>query len=257
MSKVKEASLREEEETRAVTVAETRIPAASAGGWDEVPEAGSLIVGFRIKFDFNHTCWEIDGTKIAPDAEDTFAVVGVKLAWLKWGPDKRPTQRVTQPGQRHPERNDLPDNDEDEWPLGLDGKTAEDPWKDVRYVYLINTATAEECTFVTDTYGGRRAVSDLKSQIANARRVRPGAVPIVKLSVATMPTKFGTKPRPQLKVTDWRGGAELAPTDEPKVQRYSPDRIETGAQRMKADAVGDEPPAVTDLPPERDDRFFD
>jgi hypothetical protein len=93
-------------------------------------------------------------------------------------------------------------------------------------MHMINTQTAAEFTFVTDTYGGRRAVSDLKQQVVNARRVRPGAVPIVKLAVATMPTKFGIKPRPALKVVDWRGG--VLPTDEPKQldqqHRYSPDR---------------------------------
>jgi hypothetical protein len=130
MAKVKEASLdQEENETRALTVAEARLPAASSEGWNEVPETGgSLIVGFKVKFDFNHACYEIDGTKITPDVEDdTYAVLGVKAVWTKWGEDRKPQHRVTQPGQRHPERNDLPDLDEDEWPLGLDGKTQEDP----------------------------------------------------------------------------------------------------------------------------------
>ena len=260
MSKIKEASLeREEDETRAVTVAETRLPATSSDGWDEVPETGgSLIVGFKVKFDFNNITWEIDGTKITPDVEeDTYAVLGVKSVWTKWGEDRKPEHRVTQPGQRHPLKDEMPDRDEDEWPLGLDGKTQEDPWKDNRYVYMINTQTAAEFTFVTDTYGGRRAVSDLKQQIAYARRVHPGAVPIVKLSVGTMPTKFGPKPRPMLKVVDWRGGPELVPAEQPQARRYSPDRIQTAPQKMKTDAVDDEPPAVSDLPPDRDDRFFD
>jgi hypothetical protein len=254
MSKIKEMSLeREENETRAVTVAETRLPAASADGWDEVPETGgSLIVGFKVKFDFNNRCWLIDDAKIAPEAEgDTYAVFGVKAVWTKWGEDRKPQHRVTQPGQRHPERNDLPDNDEGEWPLGLDGKNPEDPWKDTRYVLMINTQTAAEFTFVTDTYGGRRAVSDLKQQIANARRVHPGAVPIVKLSIATMPTKFGPKPRPMLKVVDWHGGAELVPADEPQARRYSPDRITTHPKRM--DAANDEPPPVADFPDDHGD----
>jgi hypothetical protein len=261
MSKIKEASLeREEDETRDVTVAAETLPAASSEGWNEIPESGgSLIVGYKIKFDFNNRCWVVNEVKVEPDTMDeAFVVVGVKAAWLRWGEDKkRPEQRVTEPGQRHPLREELPEfDDEDAWPLGLDGKTPADPWKDTRYIYLISKETAIEHTFVTDTYGGRRAVSDLKQQIANARRVHPDAVPIVKLSIATMPTNYGPKPRPVLKVVGWHGvGPELVPAaDEPKVQRYSPDRITSGPQRMKSGAVVDdnEPPAHTDLPPERD-----
>jgi hypothetical protein len=259
MSKIKEASLAKEDESNALTVAEARLPAAASDGWDEVPESsGSLIVGSRIKFDFNNRCWLIDDAKVEPDAlDDTYVVIGVKSAWLKWGPDKRPEQRVTEPGQRHPERNDLPDNNEDEWPLGLD-REPEDPWKNVRYVYFISKETAAEHTFVTDTFGGRRTVADLKQQIANARRVRPGAVPVVKLSIATMPTRFGPKPRPALKVVGWHGGPELVPAGEPKqldqqVQRFSPDRIETAPQRMKADAVDNEPPPITEIDRHDDD----
>jgi hypothetical protein len=256
MSKIKEMSLDQEEETRAVTVTAERLPAASADGWDEVPETGgSLIVGFKVKFDFNNRCWLIDDAKIEPEAEDdSYAVLGVKSVWTKWGEDRKPQHRVTPPGQRHPERNDLPDNDEGEWPLGLDGKEPKDPWADARYLRMINTQTAAEFTFVTDTYGGRRAVSDLKQQIANARRVHPGAVPIVKLSVATMPTKYGPKPRPMLKVIDWRGGPELVPAEQPQVQRYSPDRITTSPQRMR-DAANDEPPPHTTIPDDDDIDF--
>ena len=200
------------------------------------------------KFNFNDISWQIDKVKITADAEDdTYAVLDAKAVWVRWGADKKPAkQRVTQPGEHHPERHELPDNDEDEWPLGLDGDP-EDPWKDNRYVSLINTVTAAELTFVTDTYGGRSAVSDLKKQISTMRRAHPGAIPIVKLSNTLMPTRFGQKQRPELKVVGWRGGpalAELAPADEPKqqVQRYSPDRIETSPQRMKSE----EPPHTRD-----------
>jgi len=70
----------------------------------------------------------------------------------------------------YPERDELPDQNEEEWQLGRNGKV-EDPWKDTRYVLMVDPVMAAEFTFITDTWGGRKAVSDLKSQIVNA----PGA----------------------------------------------------------------------------------
>jgi hypothetical protein len=64
--------------------------------------------------------------------------------------------------------------------------------------------TGQDYTFVTDTYGGRKAVGDLKSQITNVRFAYPGAVPIVQLGSTMMPTSYGLKPRPEFKVVGWR-----------------------------------------------------
>jgi hypothetical protein len=115
--------------------------------------------------------------------------------------------RVTHVGESHPLRDDLPDNDEAQWPAGLNGEPS-DPWRDTRYLHLIDPNTGADYTFVTDSYGGRRAVSDLKAQIANVRSVHPGAVPIVQLAATMMKTRFGQKPRPDFKIAAWRGKQE-------------------------------------------------
>ena len=79
-----------------------------------------------------------------------------------------------------------------------------DRWRDTRYLRLIDPRTGQDYTFVTDTYGGRKAVGDLKSQITNVRFAQPGAVPIVQLGSTMMKTAFGLKPRPEFKVVGWR-----------------------------------------------------
>jgi len=118
----------------------------------------------------------------------------------------------------HP--GDLPDLDEAEWPLGLDGKPA-DPWKDTRY--LIDPRTGMDYTFVTDTHGGRRGVGNLKSQIMNVRMAYPDAVPLVNPATAPFKTSFGMKKRPDFKVIGWRnrkGGPtvkDLPPKPLPKL----------------------------------------
>jgi hypothetical protein len=62
-----------------------------------------------------------------------------------------------------------------------------------------------------------------------------------------MPTRFGPKPRPVLKVVDWRGVASEPPKqiDRPE---YAADRIGTHPRRMQ-----DEPPPHTEVPPAHDD----
>jgi hypothetical protein len=239
-------------ETTAVALADDKLlPAAPAtDNWDAVPEAGnSLIVGTMIKYGFNEKTFYINGAEADPS--DTYAVLDVVVAWVRWGAaGGKPEHRITKPGQHHPEREELPDQNEEEWQIGRDGKP-EDPWKDNRYVLVVNTATAAEFTFVTDTVGGRRAISDLKNEISKARRSLPGAIPIVKLISTTMPTSYGIKPRPGFKVEGWHGGTAPAPapSDEPKqpVRRYAPDSITSG--RPQPD---NEPPPHNEVPPDRD-----
>jgi hypothetical protein len=170
----------------------------------DVPEPRTgFITGSLLKFierDF-----VADKTEHMPEGA-TLVVTGVVTAWVKWE-DGKPEHRVTRAGQAHPQRDDLPDQDESLWEI--DEKfTGEprDPWRDARYVYLIDPRSGRSLTFTTDTYGGRAAVGDLKSAIANVRRAHPGVVPLVKLGWKMMPTRRGPRPRPVFEVLEWRGG---------------------------------------------------
>ena len=71
---------------------------------------------------------------------------------------------------------------------------------------MIDPRTGRSFTFVTDTYGGRAAVGELKDAIANVRRARAGVVPMVRLGFKMMTTRFGPRPRPVFEVVEWRGG---------------------------------------------------
>jgi hypothetical protein len=78
--------------------------------------------------------------------------------------------------------------------------------------------TCVALTFCTASAGGRSAVDDLKNAVRNARRLRPGVVPLISLESQAMPTRFGMKSKPYLKIVDWSvPGAEvtaLAPPDD-------------------------------------------
>ncbi len=169
--------------------------------------SATMIVGKMLKFiDSRYT---VDKTEPMP-ANTTLVAVGTITAWVHWENSKPIEHRITQPGQSHPYRDELPDQDEKKWPPGLNDEPS-DPWRDTRYLHLIDPHTGADYTFVTDSYGGRRAVGDLKSQISNVRSAHPAAVPLVQLCSTTMKTRFGQKPRPEFKIVGWRGKQE-APT---------------------------------------------
>ena len=146
--------------------------------------------------------YKVDKTDNLPD-NTTLVAVDVNTGWVKWQDSKPIEHRITQPGHLHPDRDDLPDRDKTTWQPGLNGEPA-DPWRDTRYLRLIDPRTGQDYTFVSDTYGGRKAVGDLKSQIGNVRFAYPGAVPVVQLGSTKMKTSFGLKPRPEFKVVGWR-----------------------------------------------------
>ena len=71
--------------------------------------------------------------------------IAVITSWVHWGEDengnKRPLEhRVTAAGKIHPDKDDLPDRDDCLWPPGLNGEPP-DPWRDTRYLYLVNPRT--------------------------------------------------------------------------------------------------------------------
>jgi hypothetical protein len=168
-----------------------------------VPEkaSSSSIIGTMVKF--------TDGQFI--EGKDKPLPIGTRLvakatitAWVHWKDNKPVEHRITQTGQHHPDREELPDLDEAQWPPGLNGEP-NDPWKDTRYLHLIDQQTGADYTFITDSIGGKRGVADLKNQIANVRSSHPGAVPVIALGSTPWKTKFGIRQRPQFHVVDWIG----------------------------------------------------
>src|SRR5262245_2078714 len=175
------------------------LPTTTNDGWATVPaESSNIIRGKMIRF--------VDGNyiinKTEPGNGKTLVVLDVVVAWTRWS-DGKPTHHITQPGEQHPLRVEMPDLDPSLWKPGIDGKPA-DPWKDTRYVHLVDQFTAEAFTFVTDTAGGRKAVSELADQIKIFRSVHPGAMPVVTLRSEKWRTQYGFKPKPLFKVVGWK-----------------------------------------------------
>ena len=89
------------------------------------------------------------------------------------------------------------------------------PGRTPELVYLVDPDTAEAYTFSTSSWGGRAAVIELGDQTARMRTTYPDAAPIVELRAVEMPTRFGRKSKPVLKVVGWRN-ANARPTETAK-----------------------------------------
>jgi hypothetical protein len=146
--------------------------------------------------------WTVGKEKTAIEGGKRLLALATAAAWVRWW-DGKPTQHILrQPGKQLPARDALGDLDESAWQVGPDGEPR-DPWQSTRYVYFVDPETEEAYTYITASGGGRNAVSDLGDQIQRKRHAHPSAVPVVELGAAPMPTKYGRKSKPVLKVVGW------------------------------------------------------
>jgi hypothetical protein len=175
-------------------------PASGGDGWETLPDNNtSFIRGQIIKF--NSGEFQIDKTPLASGTE--WIVTGVLVLWVFWKENKPADYKIAGPDGRLPDREELSHQDRSAWPLGLNNEPS-DPWRNTRYVYLINAKTAADATFTTDSIGGHKAVGELGNSICNMRLAQSGAVPIVRLVSMPMKTRFGIKTRPGFEIVTWK-----------------------------------------------------
>jgi hypothetical protein len=194
------------------------------------PMGNRFIIGGMIKYDKH--AYALNKTEPMP-LGTILVVLGVITAWVKWWDQMPVEHRITREGQHHPVLDDMPDRDKTKWQPGPDGRPA-DPWKDTRYLHLIDPQTGQDFTFVTDSNGGRMAIGELKSAIRNVRMARPGTVAMIKLGTGTFKSrKYGLVPRPVFEIIEYRGGlkevsapAQIADQKEPPVEAKAPPHAE-------------------------------
>jgi hypothetical protein len=179
-------------------------------GFDvDEPTTGSTIKGLLLKF--RDTDYLVNGVDHLEEDAGPFSVISMTTMWTRWEGDK-PFHKVTQPGQPHPRRDELPDQDPAAWPKNKNNEKV-DPWQDTRNIVMVDDKSATTYTFSGTSIGARIAVSELKDAIKLRRRARPGCFPIVELSTMKMKTRFGERLRPHFKVVGWH---------DPEVQAEAP-----------------------------------
>jgi hypothetical protein len=192
----------------------TKLPATVNDGFDAAdPNAERVIRGIILKYvDGNWT--DADGAKVP---------AGTKLlAWamtqaLQLWRNKLPVETIIKKsGVPLPDVDALNDKiPQAQWEKGLNGLRP--PWVKQNIVYLLNAKDGSEFTFISSTTGAAIAVERLRDKVKNMRVLRgEQVVPVVELGNKPMTTKFGTKPRPDFPIVEWRNlgppAAASAPT---------------------------------------------
>ena len=125
-------------------------------------------------------------------------------------------------GFHPPERDELGNADQSNWPSGLDGAPS-DPWVYQHYLPLEDAETGERFLFVTSSAGGSIAVRGLCNRYA--RSIARG-LPTIRLSVGEFTSKkYGATPRPDFPIVGWEsdgGMVEIRPPSSVKLDDEIP-----------------------------------
>jgi hypothetical protein len=165
-------------------------------------KSSGLFPGTKIKFS-KVSQWEIGGEVIDPKTR--LILHDVARIVTRWGADKKPVGPpiVAEPGKPWPDYegwNDALPNTE--WIQGFNG--LEGPWQPSQVVYFVDPKTMHEFHWVDYlTDGGSRGIGEVVGSIKKMRKFRPGAAPVVELSTAFMPTRYGGRQRPYFDIKGW------------------------------------------------------
>jgi hypothetical protein len=134
-----------------------------------------------------------DGKFIQPTNGDAVLPEGTELV-VHWdqarmgyrrfnGEGERPEAKLglVFSGEPPPQRRDLGDMDETQWPISKMSGRPEDPWQEVQMVPLESVETGEIFIFQTSSITGLRAVSNLLRQASRLASKDPDKLPVIKL----------------------------------------------------------------------------
>jgi hypothetical protein len=177
-----------------------------------IGEEAERDAGFQKMLKFKKGTYICDGEEISLGTKLIAHCIGWTKTWVHFVDQKvvdRKVYRVSR-GERAPERDQLPDNDQSQWPIGIN-KLPADPWV---YQYLLpmeDQRTGEVRIFVGSSFGGRRAVADLCAAYSRrAVKNKSSGQPIITLQMLLMPTKnFGDVPRPHFEIVGWDDEREM------------------------------------------------
>jgi hypothetical protein len=181
-------------------------------------ENSSNIVGKMLKFSKgDYFVGEAEfpiGTKLVAN------MANILLGWIRWE-DQKPAETIMgllTEGHRPQKRETLGHDDKNDWPTDKDGKPM-DPWQATQYVVMKDEKDDELYTFVTNSSGGRGAITKLIESFGQKFRMNPGKFPIVELKVDSYKHKdssYGRIKVPEFKIVGWVSKTVFDGTGEPE-----------------------------------------
>jgi len=166
----------------------------------------TTIVGKLLKFSKGD--WSA-GEAAEPIEEGTFFTANMDellAGWVRWK-DNKPTDHVMGrivDGYQPPKRNELGDDDSDQWEVNEDGE-ARDPWQMTNYLLLIDSES-EPYTFTTSSRGGLNAIGELCKAYGKAMRQHPDEFPVIEIGVGSYlhaNKAYGRIKYPTLEIVGW------------------------------------------------------
>ena len=170
---------------------------------DEVAELKGGGMGTMMKFDYAKERFFVSDDEVPLGREFIAHCGSYARGWVKFADKKLVDTKVRKVSEGKPlERNELDDPK-------LAG-TENDPWVFQRYLPLEDLDSGEIIVFVSKSTGGKIALGGLLDTYQhNTHR----GLPIIKLCRGTFNTKsFGSKPRPDFKITGWTGNNKITKT---------------------------------------------
>jgi hypothetical protein len=200
--------------------------------------SSSVIVGGLLRFGTDAPYWSCNDEAFPSERE--LAAVNVLRVVTKWVDEVKVEEIILQPNQRFPDLEKLnAEAPKSEW-VERFGKM-QGPWQGQQLVYFLDPHSMDRFTWPAriTTIGASRAVGDLVVAVKTMRRLRDGqhVIPIVRLSDVHMPTAYGGRQRPDLKIVRWvtfgaetkalpaDNGVTLQPVQEPTLTEEMGDEI--------------------------------
>jgi hypothetical protein len=204
--------------------AETKLPAArpivpAGDGFNSVDDSVGigLVRGSKLKFSNAGEWIDVAGEVIEPSRE--FIITKLLRATQKWI-EQRPVETIIIQDHEHFRDIERLNAEAPEEEMRVHYGQRKGPWTNSHFVYLLEVPNMDAFTWVTDTVGGNRAVSEFKDHVKRVRLLQgENHFPVVSLASTPMVTAYGTRDRPLLKVTRFatiRGQTPLIPPDEPE-----------------------------------------
>jgi hypothetical protein len=165
----------------------------------------------------------------------------------EWGPDSKPLTTVLPDADgKLPPIEPLNDSvPKEQWRQDRNGVLV-GPWVRQCLVRLIDPSTYATYSFVNSTVGTRKAYEELADKIDLARLIRGKVYPLVELTEAIFPTKWGQRRRPSFRVCDW---LTLCPPDAAPKQLNAPTAV-PGLQSVPGPSMAE---IIQDAIPDFDD----
>jgi hypothetical protein len=182
----------------------------------------SDFVGTPLKFQkgrwFKSTGKDTKPVQITATMSFVVDTLSYACGWVKWG-NKRPLFKlIGRPvdGFISPTRDRLPDKDKNKWTTGPNGQK-QDPWQETFQIVMRDLTDDDLVTWVSTSFGGKRAIGSLLKAYAHEAKQHPGLMPVVLLSsIEKSHPDFGLIPNPVLKLTGWQAfGNGAAPPGSP------------------------------------------